>query len=196
MGLRGCADALFLAERWGESPPRRLIPLRVETPSTTKAAIALGSNLGDRDGHLRRAVDAIGRLPGTRLIASSSSHQTAPVGDVAQGMYLNAAVIVRTTLGARALLDCLLDIERLAGRDRTKEQRWGPRTLDLDLILYGDAAVAEPGLIVPHPRMHERAFVLAPLAEIAPAWIVPGQGRTVADLLARLASVTDRGETP
>ena len=114
--------------------------------------------------------------------------ETAPVGGVPQGLYLNAAATLRTGLSPRELLDGLLAIERAHGRDRLTEARWGPRTLDLDLILYGDLIINEPGLVLPHPRMHERSFVLEPLAEIAPGWVVPGRGRTVSDLLAGLSS--------
>jgi 2-amino-4-hydroxy-6-hydroxymethyldihydropteridine diphosphokinase len=101
-----------------------------------------------------------------------------------QGRYLNAAVLLSTTMPARDLLDALLDIERNAGRDRSGGERWSARTLDLDLLLFGDATIDEPGLVVPHPRMHERLFVLAPLAEIAPHLPVPGLNANVGELLA------------
>lgn len=151
-------------------------------PSDITACIALGSNLGDRRAHIDAAVAALGSTPGVRIQALSRLHQTDPVGPVPQGPYLNAAAVVRTTLPPRALLDRLLEIERTLGRDRTVEQRWGPRTLDMDLLLYGDRIITEPGLTIPHPRLHERMFVLAPFAEVAPRMVVPTLGRTVLDL--------------
>jgi len=123
-------------------------------------------------------MDGIDRL-GT-VVARSSPWETAPVGGPPQGEYLNAAVLLHTVLGPRPLLDGCLEIERAAGRVR--RERWGPRVLDLDLLLYGDAVIEAPGLRVPHPRMHERRFVLAPLAEVWPDAVVPGRG-TVAELL-------------
>jgi len=153
---------------------------------TTLAGIGLGSNLGDRQEHLDAGVRAIAALPGVRLVAVSPFIETDPVGPAGQGAYLNGAATIETTLGARALLDALLEIERTRGRERASEHRWGPRTLDLDLLLFGDAVIDEPGLRVPHPRMHERAFVLEPLAAIAPELDVPGFGRPVAALLAGL----------
>lgn len=111
--------------------------------------------------------------------------ETAPVGGVDQGAYLNAAALLRTSLLPRELLDALHGIEREQGRDRSKERRWGPRTLDLDLLTYGDMIVCEAGLTVPHPRLHERGFVLEPLAAVAPELVVPGLGKVV-DLLTKL----------
>jgi 2-amino-4-hydroxy-6-hydroxymethyldihydropteridine diphosphokinase len=157
------------------------------------AAIALGTNLGDRRAHIAFAFDALARLPDSKLIASSRVVETAPVGPVEQGDYLNAAAVLETNLPARDLLGHLLSIERLRGRDRAREQRWGPRTLDLDLLLYGDRIIDEPGLAVPHPRLHERLFVLGPLAEVAPDLVVPGLGRTVEQLLKRASSATGKG---
>lgn len=150
------------------------------------AFIALGSNLasglGDRRSHIEAAFGAIGRLEGTRLSARSAVIETDPVGPPGQSRYLNAAAGVVTTLAPRELLDLLIGIERSRGRDRSREQRWGPRTLDLDLLLYGDLIIREPGLVVPHPRLHERTFVLEPLSQIAPEVVVPGLGRTVSEL--------------
>lgn len=114
-------------------------------------------------------------------MAVSSLWETAPIGDIPQGAYLNAVVILDTVLGPRPLLDACLEIEHRAGRER--RERWGPRTLDLDLLLYGDAVIDAPGLRVPHPRMGERRFVLAPLAEVWPDAVVPGAG-SVTTLLA------------
>ena len=146
------------------------------------AAVALGSNLGDRRALLESAARALGRLPGSDLVAASELMETEPVGLVAQGTFLNGVALVRTRMPARALLDHLIRIEHEHGRDRTRGQRWGPRTLDLDLLLYGDAIIDEPGLTVPHPRLHERAFVLDPLVGLAPEMMVPTLGRSIREL--------------
>lgn len=155
--------------------------------STTpvRAWIGLGGNLGDVPATLRRALDALSALPGTRLVAASRFYRTPAWGVTDQPPFVNAAVGIDTVLAPAALLAALLDIERAAGRDRTAPdaRRWGPRALDLDLLLYGDRFVDLPGLHVPHPHLHERAFVLVPLAGIAADVVVPGRGR-VADLLA------------
>ncbi len=147
----------------------------------THAFVALGSNLDDPRAQVERAFEALARLPDTALLARSRLYRSAPWGGVAQPDFVNAAALVDTGLPARALLDALLAIERRAGRVRG--ERNGPRVLDLDLLLYGDRALREPGLELPHPRLHERAFVLRPLADIAPGLEVPGHGR-VLDLLA------------
>lgn len=156
--------------------PRAVRPIDPDAaPAAPVAAwIALGSNVGDRNAHLAHAFDAIARLPGVLRVRRSTVRETEPVGPPGQGPYLNAVAEVQTTLAARALLEALLGIERERGRDRTQEVRFGPRTLDLDLLAWGDAvpggpaAIDVPGLSVPHPRMHSRAFVLEPLAELAP----------------------------
>lgn len=155
-------------------------------PAPVDAFVALGSNLGDRRATLTSALDALARLPLTRLIRCSNVIETEAVGPPDQPPYLNAVVHLSTRLSARPLLDCLLAIERQHGRDRAVERRWGPRPLDLDLLLFGRCVIDEPGLVVPHPRLHQRRFVLAPLADIAPDTVVPTFGRTVADLLAAL----------
>lgn len=134
------------------------------------------------------AITALASLPKSKMVARSRVHETAAVGKPGQeagGPYLNAVALVKTKLPPRTLLEHLHRIERGEGRDRASETaRWLPRTLDLDLLLYDDVVIDEPGLTIPHPRMHMRRFVLVPLAEVAPAWEVPGIGRTVADLLA------------
>lgn len=149
-----------------------------------KAAIALGSNLQDPVGQLERAFDELGELAGTSLLARSKLHRTKPVGYADQPDFVNACALVDTAMAPRALLDALLGIERNHGRVR--EIPNGPRTLDLDIVLYGDRVIDEPGLSVPHPRAHERAFVLEPLVEAWPDAVIPGHGRA-ADCLARLA---------
>ena len=145
-----------------------------------RAAIALGSNLGDRALLLRRGADALRGVLADLTV--SSAHETAYVGaDVAQPPYLNAAAIGETSLTARGLLEVLLETERHFGRDRPYPD--APRTLDLDLILFGMEIHDAPGLIVPHPRFRRRRFVLEPLAEIAADWIDPVTGRTIDELL-------------
>ena len=149
-----------------------------------RAYVGLGANLGDRQATLRRAVELLGELPGVEVVAVSSFHDTAPWGYADQPRFLNAACALETELPPRVLLDALLDTERRLGRERAAgAPRYGPRTIDLDLLVHGDLVLAEPGLEVPHPRLHERVFALAPLAEIAPALVVPGRG-PVSDLLA------------
>lgn len=155
---------------------------------TVRAAIALGSNLGDRAATIRDALAKIAEIPGVRVLASSTPVETAPFGPVAQGPFLNAACVIETSQPARALLQSLHLIEHQFGRDRSQEVRWGPRTLDLDLLLYGGEIIHEPGLVVPHPGLHERLFVLEPLASIAPEITVPTHQATVVQLLARLRS--------
>ncbi len=151
----------------------------------TTAYIALGSNLGDRAAHLQRAIDAIAALPGVTVAAVSGFHETAPVGPQDQGAFLNAAAAVQTTLDAPALLEALLSLERSLGRPpREARRHWGPREIDLDLLLYGDTVLNLPGLTLPHPRMHERFFVLRPLCDIGPGVVHPVLGRTMRELLA------------
>lgn len=149
------------------------------------AVIALGSNLDDPEAHVRRAFAQLAALPDTRVTGRSSLYRTAPVGYADQPSFVNACAKVETRLAARALLDALLAIERQHGRVR--EIPNGPRTLDLDVILYGGAMIDVPGLQVPHPRAHERAFVLAPLVEVWPEAEIPGRGKAAA-LLDRLGS--------
>ena len=150
-----------------------------------RAYIGLGSNLGDRERTIEQAVALLRAGPGVEVVSESTLRETEPWGPVAQPRFLNCAVEVETSLEPRALLGVLLDVERRLGRVR--EERWGPRTIDLDLLLYGDAALDEPGLTVPHPRLHERAFVLEPLHELDPTLVVPGRG-PVEELLRALQS--------
>jgi len=151
----------------------------------TRVFVALGSNLGDREETLLGAVDALAAEPGIEVVAVSRFRDTDPVGYVDQPRFLNGAAELETTLGARGLLDRLLAVELRFGRSREGVPASGPRTLDLDLLLFGDAEIDEPGLRVPHPRMHERAFVLEPLADLDSALEIPGKGR-VQELLAKL----------
>jgi 2-amino-4-hydroxy-6-hydroxymethyldihydropteridine diphosphokinase len=149
--------------------------------------VGLGANLGDREAALRRAVEALGELPGTEVRRVSTFRDTEPVGIREQPRFLNGAVELETEVRPRELLEALLGIERSLGRDRSGVPAGGPRTIDLDLLLYGEATIDEPGLEVPHPRLHERRFVLEPLAELDPALEVPGAGAVEA-LLAELDS--------
>ena len=149
----------------------------------TRAYVGLGANLGSREGTLRRALELLGDADGVEVVAVSELRETDPVGVVDQPLFLNGAVEVDTTRTPRELLDLLLEIERSLGRVR--EERWGPRTVDLDLLVYGDEDVDEPGLRVPHPHLHERRFALEPLADLDPQLEVPGRG-AVSVLLAAL----------
>ncbi len=143
----------------------------------TTAFIALGSNLGDREARLRYAVHAIDALAGVAFARGSRVYETDAVGPGEQGAYLNAVIEVSTVLAPGDLLAALLKIERAAGRKRSEEaERWSARVLDLDLLLYGDQQIDEPGLCVPHPRMHERGFVLEPLRDVAPEHVHPALG--------------------
>lgn len=141
----------------------------------TRAFIGLGANLGDRERTLRAAVVAVGAEDGVEVVAVSTLRETDPVGVGDQPRFLNGAAELETTLAARELLDRLLAVEQRFGRVRVPGEH-GPRTLDLDLLLYGDAEIAEPGLTVPHPHLHERRFVLEPLADLSPGLVVPGRG--------------------
>jgi 2-amino-4-hydroxy-6-hydroxymethyldihydropteridine diphosphokinase len=149
------------------------------------AAVALGSNLGDREATLRRALVTVEKTDGVTVLRRSTWHETEPVGGpVGQGPYLNGVCLLETTLDARVLLARLHEIEDKYGRERAEAD--GPRTLDLDLLWYGDQRSDDPDLRLPHPRMEERAFVLAPLAELTPDRLLPGCGVTVAERLAEL----------
>lgn len=150
------------------------------------AHLGLGSNVGDRRASIEEGLARLSAPPELEILAVSGLVETAATGPVEQGPFLNAAAAVRTTLSPRALLARCLDVEVALGRPASGPARAGPRTLDIDVLLYGDRIIAEPGLIVPHPRMHDRWFVLAPLGEIAPDARHPVLDLTVAGMLERL----------
>ena len=152
-----------------------------------RAYVGVGANLGDRERTIRRAIEMLAARPGVDVVAISMLRETDPWGPVEQPPYLNGAVALHTDLDPRDLLGVLLDVERSLGRDRATEVRFGPRTLDLDLLVHGDLVRDEPGLTLPHPRLQERRFALEPLADLDPELVVPGRG-TVAELLAALGS--------
>ncbi len=147
----------------------------------TRAYVGVGANLGDREATIRAALAALGAQ--TRVVAVSTLRETDPVGVADHPPFLNGAAALETELAPRELLDALLAVEQELGRER--RERWGPRTIDLDLLLYGEEAIDEPGLTVPHPRLHQRRFALEPLLDLDPDLSVPGRGR-VDDLLAEL----------
>jgi 2-amino-4-hydroxy-6-hydroxymethyldihydropteridine diphosphokinase len=151
----------------------------------TRTFVGLGANLEDPRAQIDRALALLAAEDGVEVIAVSTLRETDPVGYEDQPRFLNGAAELRTTLGARELLERLLEIERRMGRVRGEGPRFGPRTIDLDLLLYGDEVIDEPGLEIPHPRLHERAFALEPLAELDPALEIPGRG-PVQTLLAGL----------
>ncbi len=154
-------------------------------PGFQTAHVGLGSNLDDPVRQVRRALEELARLPHTRLLACSSLYRTTPVGRLDQPDFVNAVAVLDTALSPRELLQELLALETRHGRVRGEPN--GPRTLDLDLLLLGDRVIREPGLEVPHARMHQRAFVLLPLAEVSPHAVIPGHG-SVAELAARVAA--------
>lgn len=175
---------------------RRSLPMALRAPDAVRPSaaepasevfIALGSNLGDRAATLRHAAGELDRLPGTRLERLSRFIETAPEGPPGQGPYLNAVAQLRSGMPPRRLLEAMLAIERAHGRRRELQVRHGPRTLDLDLLLHGDLILSEPGLVLPHPRMHERRFVLEPLAELAPRLEHPLLHSSIDSLLRTLA---------
>ncbi len=151
----------------------------------TRAAIGFGANLGDAARTVQAAIAVLGACRDVTLVAASRLYRTAPWGGIAQPEYVNAAALIETPLSPQALLETLLEVEQRFGRCREDTQRWGPRSLDLDLLLFGEWVVDELGLRVPHPHLQERAFVLVPLAEIAPHMPIPG-GATVQSALAQV----------
>jgi 2-amino-4-hydroxy-6-hydroxymethyldihydropteridine diphosphokinase len=164
-------------------PASRPAPARLPAPgqvTARRAVLALGSNLGDRLAHLRAAVVALADTPSVDVIAISPVYETEPVGGPTQPLYLNAVIVVATQLSAAGLLERGHAIELACGRVR--RQRWGPRTLDVDLIVCDDQTSDDPALTLPHPRAHERGFVLRPWHDVDPDAVLPGRGR-VEDLL-------------
>lgn len=151
----------------------------------TQAFISLGSNLGDREKNILKAVEELGRVTGIQVKRMSRLYETEPVGNVEQPFFLNAVVHIDAALPADALLDRLLEIETSLGRVRA--ERWGPRTIDLDLLLFGEDRIESERLTVPHPRMKERRFVLEPLAELEPDRVLPGDRQTVRERLEDLS---------
>ena len=155
-----------------------------------KAAIGVGSNLGDSVRICRDAFELLRNHPAIDILRISSLYRTSPVGLTEQGWFINAAVTLRTMLEPQALLELLLEVEKHFGRVRTI--RWGPRTLDLDILFFEDIQIDLPGIKVPHPLMSERLFVLKPLAEIEPDWVHPAMGISVNDMLHRIIKIADR----
>jgi 2-amino-4-hydroxy-6-hydroxymethyldihydropteridine diphosphokinase len=150
--------------------------------SSAEALLALGGNLGDVRATFERAIALLCDDGAVRLVARSSDYRTPPWGVTDQPAFINAAIIVATSLEPHALLTRAQNVERALGRDRTKERRWGPRRIDIDILVYDDVVLREPDLTLPHPHLFERAFVLLPLAEIAADRVVAG--RRVGDVLA------------
>ena len=161
-------------------------PDRIHLFMRTTAAIALGSNLGDRRRAIALGIRRINQLNTTTVTRISTIIETDPVGPPGQGPYMNAVILMETELSARVLLNELLAIEINLGRDRSGGERWGPRIIDLDILLYAQESCDEPGLVIPHPRMHERSFVLIPLCEIAPEYPVPPHKQTPRAMLRAL----------
>jgi 2-amino-4-hydroxy-6-hydroxymethyldihydropteridine diphosphokinase len=158
-----------------------------------RAFIGIGSNLGDRAANYREAIQRIASLPATRLVRQSSIYETEPVGDVRGGPFLNGVIEVETDFHAEALMRRLLAIERMMGRKRVRGRKpvrgkYRPRIIDLDLLFFNKEILETPALTVPHPRIHERRFVLAPLSELAPALIHPKLNVSISELLAELKS--------
>ena len=153
-----------------------------------RAYVGLGGNVGDVETTLTEATWALDSLPQTSIRAQSKFYRSPPWGRTDQADFINAVVELQTRLAPRVLLDYLLEVEARFGRVRSEGEKWGPRALDLDLLVFGDELIDEPGLHLPHPHLHERAFVLVPLAEIAADLLIPGRGR-VGDLLSAVDSV-------
>ncbi len=162
-------------------PDTRADKNKLPGPVRKRAFLGLGSNIGDRELYLRSAISELDSYSRIKVLKISSFHDTAPLGSARQGRFLNAVVEIETTLEPEQLLDAALDIEKRLGRIRA--ERWGPRTIDVDILTYGELVYESPRLSIPHPLMHERAFVLAPLAEIAPAFRHPVFGASVGNML-------------
>lgn len=159
--------------------------MKGNSPSVS-AFLGIGSNLGDPADHCRRAIRLIADAPGIRLIRQSSLYRTEPWGSKDQDWFVNAALEIRTDLRPADLLKAVRDVERALGRKRVEAMRWGPRVMDVDILLYGKDIIEEEGLVIPHPEMHRRRFVLVSLAEIAPNVLHPRSGLPVSGLLERL----------
>ncbi len=151
-----------------------------------RAFIGAGANLGEPARQIRQAQDALRKSPGIKFLGASSLYRTQPVSPVEQPPFINAVFSLEPEIGPRELLALLLEIEQNMGRGRI--ERWGPRVIDLDLLFFGEEIIKEQGLEVPHPRLHERRFVLAPLAEIAPGFVHPVIKKSVSELLAGLSA--------
>lgn len=163
---------------------------KAEPDFMTQSLIALGSNLGERSAHMRHALVRLGNLPSTKMEDVSALYETAPVGGPDnQGPYLNAAALIRTALSPAQLLEAVQGVE--AERQRERIIRWGPRTLDLDILTYGEFVSDDPDLTLPHPRMHERRFVMMPVCDIAPDLPHPRLGRSMLALLRELPAEPD-----
>jgi 2-amino-4-hydroxy-6-hydroxymethyldihydropteridine diphosphokinase len=156
--------------------------------------VGVGSNIGDRSAYLQKALDAIGLLPSTTVIQSSSVYETSPVGNHDQPRFLNAVIELSTSLLPGELLKRLQRIEKDLGR--TKTVHWGPRTIDLDILLYDDRVIISKGLTIPHPRLEERRFVLVPLVELDPAVVHPVEHKRMDEILAGCSSVEDVAKYP
>lgn len=156
------------------------------------AAVGIGSNIGDSLRICMDAVDLLQKHPSVHILRASSYYRTKPVGFTEQDWFVNAAVLCETALGPEDFLEVLLELEQQFGRER--KIKWGPRTLDLDLLFYGSRQIDREKLKLPHPLLHERLFVLAPLAEIEPDWVHPGLGLTVRQMLARLSETDHQQE--
>ena len=149
-----------------------------------KAYIGIGSNLGDTHGNCRKAIERMGRIPGCSVTGLSELYLTEPVGVEGQDWYVNGVIAISTSLSPQELIKGLYIIE--ADMGRVRKERWGPRTIDLDILLFGQDIIREPNLTIPHPRMHERRFVIAPMVELAPDLVHPTLGKKMTELLAMI----------